>query len=940
MKAGTKLIDRWFPVAAVDWACGKPEGSGRNEKAIFTWFASRPIAQARAAVICSLLGDSGQDPDEQTIEVIERAVRTGDLGALEEIAGRIGDVEGKRPVVLDCFSGRGIIPLEAARLGVRSVGTDLSPVAVLASRILADWAIEDWSKEPDLFFAPAGTGDGDGEDDGDEAPPRLPNAGDGDPKLIADLRQFFAAVDRTVQLATRELYPRNADGSQAWGYLWAVTIPCDHCKRRFPLLASLVLRHPYAAAGDVGQAMCLVADDELGVWAVSVSDGVPVGRPTMAAAPGTKGKSARCPFSGCDHVHPLETVKAKGFAGQYEDAPLLAAELSSVRITDTRGRKRTVHPKVFRGLRDDEVQAALKIDQAGVAPIGDLSAIPTEPIAPGNASTIDATGYGYRTMAGLMNDRQAVLFAETARAIRVVQQDAVRDGVSDGYAAALAGYASSNLVRRLRYSTRGARLRSHGNGGGTKQNRCQVGDVFANESGISFGFDWIETGPGSGPGTWASLTKTTLTPLKTHIVGLSDLARPGMFRRASATALPYRDGTVDVIVTDPPYYEIFNYADVSDLAYVWLRRALADAVPDLFGEPGDALGLQDKSQEIVVKQGKAPEDHRTTDWYREQMSAAFSEMRRVLRPDGTLTVVYGHSDLKAWRRLLGALREAGFVVTSAWPSRSEDGDTAVASLKVTVTIGCRLPSPNRTTATAAQVEREVSELVRTQVPKWEAWNLALADQRMAAYGPAMEVVGRYRQILRPDGTEPELDHFLRVGRRAVAEAHAFHIDELPLDTFDAKTRFALFWLRAYGRGYVDKGEARFEAQSSELRIDDLRGSILAESSAGFALTFEAVAVITERSSVIHVVRSLAAAWTAGGTDGAGTVIAESGRDPDDAHVWGTAGELVRQLAASDAISMALTACQRNRSAITSTARHLGNRGRAQQLTINTAGEAL
>ena len=42
------------------------------------------------------------------------------------------------PVVLDMFSGRGIIPLEAARAGATAVGTDLSPVATLAGRLLAE----------------------------------------------------------------------------------------------------------------------------------------------------------------------------------------------------------------------------------------------------------------------------------------------------------------------------------------------------------------------------------------------------------------------------------------------------------------------------------------------------------------------------------------------------------------------------------------------------------------------------------------------------------------------------------------------------------------------------------------------------------------------------------------------------------------------------------
>ena len=71
----------------------------------------------------------------------------------------------------------------------------------------------------------------------------------------------------------------------------------------------------------------------------------------------------------------------------------------------------------------------------------------------------------------------------------------------------------------------------------------------------------------------------------------------------SPSGLARRLGTVDAVVTDPPYYSMIAYADVSDLFYVWLRRCLFDIVPDLFGEPGDAQGLQDKSEEIIVKRG-------------------------------------------------------------------------------------------------------------------------------------------------------------------------------------------------------------------------------------------------------------------------------------------------------------------------------------------------
>lgn len=922
----TALIDRWFPVGAVDDACGTPAGSGLNEKAIFTWFASRPIAQARAAVICSLLEQSGDEVDTATAALVERAIRTGAPDSLLEIAQRIPDRDGKRPVVLDCFSGRGIIPLEAARLGVRSVGIDVLPVAVLASRLLSDWALRDWSAEPSLVFAP-------GEDAGDEddEPATLLDLPAGEPKLIADLRRYFAEVDRRVEAAVRDHYPRNSDGTYPWGYLWATTMPCDNCKRRFPLVGSLVLRHPYKATNDPGQAFRITIDEGSGEWSVVIEDGLPTGRPTMAAAPGKRGKSARCPF--CEHPHPLDTVKAKGFADQFEDAPLAAAELAAVEITDDRGRRRKIERKTFRTLRADEVDAALKADPEVLQGFGDLPASPQELIAPGNASTVDATGYGFRTFASLMNARQVLLFAETVRAIRSTRDDALRLGVSPEYGAALAAYASSNLVRRLRRATRGAKLEARGKPDGSGQNRNHTADVFANESGVMFAFDWFETGPGLGPGTWSSLTKTTLTPLRTHLLGLSPLAEPATVRRASATSLPYRDHTVDTVVTDPPYYEMINYADVSDLFYVWLRRVLFDIVPDLFGETDDPLGLQDKSDEIVVKQGKSPGDHRTKDWYERRMAAAFSEMRRVLKPGGTMTVVFGHSDPAAWRRILGALREANFVVTSAWPARTESGNTGVASIKVTVTIGCRVADEGRISATAAQVEREIVELVRTRVTHWDSWGLALSDQLMASYGPAMQVVGRYKSIQRPDGSEPDLEHFLTVGRRAVAEAHTFKIDELPLDTFDPPTRFAIFWMRAFRRTVVNKGEAVFHAQSSQMRIDDLRPHILEETKGGFVITLSEPPAISERSPIIHVARAVAAAWPRGATEAVAEVVAASGRTPDDPHLWATIGELVQQLPESDKIAMALTACQRNRRPIETATRHAS--ALDQQMTFET-----
>jgi putative DNA methylase len=913
-----RMVDRWFPVAAVDEACGTREGSGQNEKAIFTWFASRPVAQARAAVLTAIL------PDVAALHKrVASVILSGDGDLLAEL-GALARPDGKPLTMIDCFSGRGIIPLEASRLGLRAEGVDLSPVATLAGRLLADWPFRDWTGEPPLPLSVTGQ-DAIGNDEaGDEGGEMFLAGGlaAAEPRLIGDLRAVFAAVGRRVEKRVARWFPKNANGSYPWGYVWATTIPCDACKRRFPLVGSYVLRNPYRKTGDPGQWFWINADNATGLWSVVIEDGVPTRAPTFAAPEGRKGKSARCPF--CGQIHDLATVKAKGFAGQYEDAPVLVSDLSKATVPAGRGRTRQVERKVFRNLRPDEVDAALARDLKDGPAFGTIAALPTEEVAPGNASTVDATGYGYKTFADLMCRRQALHFVETVRTIRSVHADLRAGGISDDYAAALASYAASNLCRKIRYATRGARLQARGKLDGTLQNRDMVGDVFTNESGISFGFDFFETGPGAGPGTWVSMTRTILKPLETHVLQRNPGAVPARFRCASATALPYRDASIDVIVTDPPYYEMINYLDVSDVFYVWLRRCLFDIVPDLFANPGDGRGLQDKSEEIVVKQSPAAGDHRTPAWYEGQLAKAFEEMRRLLKPGGHLVVVFGHSDPDAWRRLLGALQSAGFVVTSAWPSRTESGNTGVASIRVTVSIGCRVAPAKRPLGMASEVDREIVQGVMERVRQWDADGLALEDQLMASYGPAMEVYGRYSRVLNPDGSDAGLDRYLTIARRAVRDAMRLRVDELPLETFDAITRFAVFWLRAKGRTEVPKGEARFFAQADELRLGDLRQRILAESKAGFKLRLDNPGPVTSAASVVEVVRAMAHAWDDGGTEAVAEVIGRAGREASDQHVWAVVGDLANHLPASDKTAKALAGIKRTSSTISTLMRNVVN----------------
>jgi len=296
------------------------------------------------------------------------------------------------------------------------------------------------------------------------------------------------------------------------------------------------------------------------------------------------------------------------------------------------------------------------------------------------------------------------------------------------------------------------------------------------------------------------------------------------------------------------------------------------------------------------------------------LAKSFGEARRVLKPEGHLTVMFGHADPEAWKRLLAALTTAGFVVTSSWPSRTETAVTGVATISVTVSIGARVAQAGRTIGIASSVDSEVVAYVKKRAKDWDRDGLAIEDQLMASYGAALTVVGRYSKVVTPSGDEVPLEHYMGLARRAVRDAVALKLDDLPLDTFDPFSRLAIFWHTLYGRDDVPKGESRFFAQSDDLRLEDLRGPVLAETKKGFHLRHDAPEQITPASSTFEVVRAMASAWDRG-TDAVARVLAAADRIPTDPHVWAIVKWLEMKLPSSDTVAKQLAAILRNQSTV-------------------------
>ena len=128
-----------------------------------------------------------------------------------------------------------------------------------------------------------------------------------------------------------------------------------------------------------------------------------------------------------------------------------------------------------------------------------------------------------------------------------------------------------------------------------------------------------------------------------------------------ASKLPLDSKVVDVVVTDPPYFDIINYSYLADFFYVWLRLGLKNEY-DCFG------GVSTTSQNEIVLRSTTSEEHEK---YAQILIRVFTECNRVLKDDGLMVFTFHHSKKWAWIILRNILSKSGFVITASHVVRSE-----------------------------------------------------------------------------------------------------------------------------------------------------------------------------------------------------------------------------------------------------------------------------
>jgi hypothetical protein len=236
---------------------------------------------------------------------------------------------------------------------------------------------------------------------------------------------------------------------------------------------------------------------------------------------------------------------------------------------------------------------------------------------------------------------------------------------------------------------------------------------------------------------------------------------------------------LDLVLTDPPYYDAIPYSDLMDFFYVWMRRTLRGTVA---GEAALKNSLGPKWDHAKAD-GELIDDasrfdgarDRSKQTYEEGMARAFEACYRALRPDGRLVIVFAHKQPDAWETLVGAIIKAGFVVDGSWPIQTErqarTRALSSAALSSSVWLVCRKRPEDARAGWDNRVLDEMRQNIYTRLR--EFWDAGIhgPDFVWAATGPALEAYSKHPIVKKANdpGQMMSISEFLREVRRIVVE---------------------------------------------------------------------------------------------------------------------------------------------------------------------------
>lgn len=810
-----RFIEESFPVKEVGVASAREKSIRHGHiSTLHIWWARRPLAASRATAYAALTpapkdAEEWQKKRDFIIQLCQWE-NSNNQSLLERARREILEANGGvPPKVLDPFSGGGSYPLEALRLGCESYANDYNPVAVLIEKATLEYpqkfgrpfeGMPEWAKPQ----AGSQKGEGKKKKKGKDDQPALfdptsdSESTDFNPLLNA-ARFWGEWVLKEARKELDEYYPSDANGNIPVGYIWARTIPCQNptCGQPIPLMRQfwLVKRE--------GKKVALYPKISNGKLEFDiVGDGYKKWPTNYDPDKGTVSRAvAICPS--CNTTIDDETTRQLFRAGK-SDQRMMAVVLTRVGSEGKIYRLPTDQDiKAYHAIKDAlEHKTSQALIEWGIAPV------PDEPLPIGGRGKYDTCRfplYGFETWGEIFNQRQQLTLVTFTHAIRNAYTEMIARNCSIDFANAISTYLGMFLSRLADYSSTLC-LWTPGE---------FVAHTFGRQA-LPMVWDYFEVYPWSNSsGDWNSAMDWVMRVIN-HLSQIPKSFVPTI-SNLSSTRLPYSDGFFDAVLTDPPYYDNVPYSDLSDFFYVWLKRAIGNIHPDLFATP-----LCPKREEIVadaVRQINADNAHT---FFEENLTNSFQEIYRVLKPNGLAIIVYAHKSTEGWETVINALLDSGLVVNAAWPLNTERqarlNSKETAALASSIYIVAR-KSPRQSTGFYNDVRAELTQHLDAKLHRlWEE-GIGGGDFFIAAIGSAIEVFGKYEQVMDFEGNIVRADRLLEEVR-VIATNYA--VKQILHDEFVTEVspmaRFYVLWRWNYGEALVPFDEANKLAHSCGLDL--------------------------------------------------------------------------------------------------------------------------
>jgi adenine-specific DNA methylase len=330
-------------------------------------------------------------------------------------------------------------------------------------------------------------------------------------------------------------------------------------------------------------------------------------------------------------------------------------------------------------------------------------------------------------------------------------------------------------------------------------------------------------------GTWLKYFKDLLTvfqKIQKRPINLTDGAAV-FIKQMDAQELEFEDGKFDLVITDPPYYDNVPYSSNSDYFYVWARATLRDIFPELFLNE-----ITPKEEELIAEPHLRGGTEKAMEFYEKGISKVFSEMYRVLKPEGLAVVVFAHKKAEAWETLIQSFIESRFVVTATWPvpmeGRTPVGKTDRAHLTSVVLVVARKTLREPNVYFDQKFQNKIKKLVQERMN--EFWNQQIrgADFFMCAIGPSLKYYSQYEQILDPNTDAPLIVRdYLTFIQNIIVN---FAVEQISKSAYsgnlDRSTQFYLVWRWGYGLNILPFDEIKILYQALTLDFSELENSIV------------------------------------------------------------------------------------------------------------------